>query len=87
MMTSKERILAAVNHQSVDRIPTDIYATLEVQEKLFDHFIFLLVKSRKRTLSVYWQGTYLEVWRHCFLLLLNLKYRLILLKELGSGDF
>lgn len=37
-MTSKERILAAVNHQPVDRIPTDMWATPEVQENLFDHF-------------------------------------------------
>ncbi len=37
-MTHKERILAAVNHQPVDKIPTDMWATLEVQEMLYDHF-------------------------------------------------
>jgi uroporphyrinogen decarboxylase len=37
-MTHKERILAAVNLQPVDRTPTDMWATPEVQEKLFDHF-------------------------------------------------
>jgi uroporphyrinogen decarboxylase len=30
MMTSRERILAAINHQPVDRVPTDIWATDEV---------------------------------------------------------
>lgn len=34
MMTSRERILAAINHQPVDRVPTDIWATPEVWEKL-----------------------------------------------------
>jgi uroporphyrinogen decarboxylase len=33
-MKSRERILAAVNHQPVDRVPTDIWATPEVWEKL-----------------------------------------------------
>ena len=33
-MTSRERILAAINHQPVDRIPTDIWATPEVWQKL-----------------------------------------------------
>lgn len=37
-MTNRERILAAVNHQPVDRIPTDMWATPEVQEILYDHF-------------------------------------------------
>lgn len=37
-MTRKERILAAVNHQPVDRIPTDMWATPEVQEMLYEHF-------------------------------------------------
>ena len=37
-MTHKERILAAVNHRPVDRVPTDMWATPEVQEILFDHF-------------------------------------------------
>jgi len=37
-LTHKERILAAVNHKPVDRIPTDMWATIEVQEKLMDHF-------------------------------------------------
>ena len=33
-MNSRERVLAAINHQSVDRVPTDIWATGEVWEKL-----------------------------------------------------
>ena len=37
-MTSRERILAAINHQPVDRIPTDIWATPEVWQKLRAHF-------------------------------------------------
>lgn len=35
---SRERILKAVNHEPLDRIPTDMWATTEVQEKLFNHF-------------------------------------------------
>jgi uroporphyrinogen decarboxylase len=34
ILNSRERILAAVNHQPVDRIPTDIWATPEIWEKL-----------------------------------------------------
>ncbi len=37
-MNARERILAAVNHQPVDRIPTDIWATNEVWDKLHAHF-------------------------------------------------
>jgi len=37
-MNSRERILAAINHQPVDRIPTDIWCTGEVHKKLADHF-------------------------------------------------
>lgn len=37
-MNSRERILAAINHQPVDRIPTDIWATGEVWRKLRAHF-------------------------------------------------
>lgn len=37
-MNSRERMLAAINHQPVDRIPTDIWATDEVWEKLRRHF-------------------------------------------------
>jgi uroporphyrinogen decarboxylase len=38
MMDHRERILAAIRHQPVDRVPTDMWATTEVQEKLFAHF-------------------------------------------------
>ena len=44
-MTSKERILAAVNHQPTDRLPTDMWATTEVQEMLFDHFTISIGKG------------------------------------------
>jgi uroporphyrinogen decarboxylase len=37
-MTSRERILAAINHKPVDRIPTDIWATDEVWLKLETRF-------------------------------------------------
>src|SRR5512142_2212977 len=37
-MNHRERILAAIRHEPLDRIPTDMWATVEVQEKLFDHF-------------------------------------------------
>jgi uroporphyrinogen decarboxylase len=38
IMDHRERILAAINHQPVDRVPTDMWATVEVQENLFAHF-------------------------------------------------
>lgn len=38
VMTSRERVLAAINRQPVDRIPTDIWATGEVFAKLVKHF-------------------------------------------------
>jgi uroporphyrinogen decarboxylase len=37
-MTPRERMLAAIRHQKVDRIPTDIWATAEVHQKLREHF-------------------------------------------------
>lgn len=37
-MNSRERMLAAINRQPVDRIPTDIWTTQEVWRKLRDHF-------------------------------------------------
>lgn len=37
-MNARERTLAAINHQPVDRIPTDIWATREVWDKLRRHF-------------------------------------------------
>ncbi|MEW5719336.1 MAG: hypothetical protein AB1817_11955 [Chloroflexota bacterium] len=37
-MNHREHILAAIRHQPLDRIPTDVWATVEAQEKLFDHF-------------------------------------------------
>jgi uroporphyrinogen decarboxylase len=37
-MTHRERILKAIRHERCDRIPTDIWATTEVLEKLFDYF-------------------------------------------------
>jgi uroporphyrinogen decarboxylase len=37
-MTHRERILAAIRRQPVDRVPTDIWATDEVYARLFDHF-------------------------------------------------
>lgn len=37
-MNHRERILAAIHHQPVDRIPTDIWATGEVWDKLRTHF-------------------------------------------------
>ncbi len=37
-MNHRARIMAAIRHQPVDRVPTDIWATVEVQEKLLGHF-------------------------------------------------
>ena len=37
-MNSRERMLAAINRQPIDRIPTDIWATPEVWAKLRNHF-------------------------------------------------
>lgn len=37
-MESRERLIAAIEHRPVDRIPTDFWATTEVQESLFNHF-------------------------------------------------
>ncbi|TFG68089.1 MAG: uroporphyrinogen-III decarboxylase-like protein [Anaerolineales bacterium] len=37
-MNNRERMLAAIHHQPVDRIPTDIWATPEVWAKLQTHF-------------------------------------------------
>lgn len=37
-MTSRERILAAMRREPVDRVPTDIWATEEVWAKLREHF-------------------------------------------------
>jgi len=37
-MTSKERVLAAINHQQPDRTPIQTYLTPEIALKLFDHF-------------------------------------------------
>jgi len=38
VMNSRERMLAAINHLPVDRLPTDIWATGEVWSKLRSHF-------------------------------------------------
>jgi uroporphyrinogen decarboxylase len=37
-MNHRERVLAAIRHEPVDRLPTDIWATGEVWAKLRDHF-------------------------------------------------
>lgn len=37
-MNARERMLAAIQHQPVDRVPTDIWATREVWDKLRAHF-------------------------------------------------
>lgn len=37
-MNSRTRMLAAINHQPVDRIPTDIWMTPEVAQRLLAHF-------------------------------------------------
>jgi uroporphyrinogen decarboxylase len=37
-MNSRERVLAAIDHQPLDRVPTDIWATPEVFAKLHAHF-------------------------------------------------
>jgi len=37
-MTSKERVLTAINHQQPDRVPIQTYLTPEIAQKLHDHF-------------------------------------------------
>ena len=37
-MNARERMLAAINHQPVDRVPTDIWCTQEVVQQLSAHF-------------------------------------------------
>ena len=37
-MNARERMMAAINHESMDRVPTDMWATGEVMAKLRDHF-------------------------------------------------
>lgn len=37
-MTSRERMLAAINHQELDRVPMDIWAVAEVKQALRDRF-------------------------------------------------
>jgi len=37
-MTSKERVLAAVNHVQPDRVPIQVYLTPEIQQRLVDFF-------------------------------------------------
>lgn len=37
-MTSKERVLAAINHRQPDRAPIQVYLTPEIHEKLVKHF-------------------------------------------------
>ena len=37
-MTPRERMWAAINHQWTDRLPTDIWATQEVWDRLYKHF-------------------------------------------------
>ena len=38
MMTSKERVLAAINHEQPDRTPIQTYLTPEIQQALVEHF-------------------------------------------------
>ena len=37
-MDHRERVMAALRHQPVDRLPTDMWATAEVTQKLMEHF-------------------------------------------------
>ena len=37
-MTSKERVIHAINHQETDRVPITFDAEKEVYTKLYDHF-------------------------------------------------
>jgi hypothetical protein len=37
-MTSRERVLAAINHEPCDRVPTDLWLTPEIQQALMEHF-------------------------------------------------
>ena len=46
-MDHRQRVLAAIRHQPVDRLPTDIWATVEVQEKLYAH-LGIDIRARRR---------------------------------------
>lgn len=37
-MNSRERVIAAIEHKSIDRIPADIWMTSEIAKKLSDYF-------------------------------------------------
>ena len=37
-MTSKERVLATINHQEPDRVPINYFANLNIDRRLKDHF-------------------------------------------------
>ena len=37
-MTPRERVLGAINHEKIDKLPSDMWVTPEVMEALLDHF-------------------------------------------------
>ena len=51
-MTSRERLLAAINHQPVDRIPVDLWATGEVWSALAEHLGVGDVAAVRRELAL-----------------------------------
>ena len=47
-MTPRERILAAIHHKPVDKLPTDMWGTQEIMDKLLDHFRIEDKKSQSK---------------------------------------
>jgi uroporphyrinogen decarboxylase len=55
-MNHRERYLAAINHKPVDKVPTDMWATVEVQEALCDYFDIKTGKGSGKMIGVEFNG-------------------------------
>ncbi len=69
MMTSRERVLAALDHKEADRCPCDYIGTPEVDEKLLSHFqtddmevVLRKLGADLRVLDAPYVGPELRVW-------------------------
>ena len=54
-VTRKQRIANATERKPLDRVPTDLWATVEVQERLFDYF-GIETGSGEKTSSIGFNG-------------------------------
>lgn len=55
-MDHRERYLATINHQAVDMVPTDMWATIEVQEALCDYFGIETGKGSGKMVGIEFNG-------------------------------